>query len=81
MSDIAPLHTRSCPVCQSPLIAAVRERVPIDRCPRCRGVWLDAGELDRILAHAWAARDDDDDDDDDRDEDEPSAAGAFGRRS
>jgi Zn-finger nucleic acid-binding protein len=47
----------NCPVCaETQLMMAERMGVEIDYCPRCRGVWLDRGELDRLLA-ADAARD------------------------
>jgi Zn-finger nucleic acid-binding protein len=36
-----------------------RAEVEIDYCPECRGVWLDRGELDKIIERA--SRDDDDD--------------------
>src|SRR3989337_1758725 len=39
----------SCPVCRVPLTMSEREGVEIDFCPQCRGVWLDRGELDKIL--------------------------------
>ncbi|MCB1030994.1 MAG: zf-TFIIB domain-containing protein [Acidimicrobiales bacterium] len=38
-----------CPVCDEPLSISSREGVEIDFCPQCRGVWLDRGELDKIL--------------------------------
>jgi uncharacterized protein len=38
-----------CPVCQVELKIADREGVEIDYCPKCRGVWLDRGELDKLL--------------------------------
>ena len=38
-----------CPVCQVPLVMSERQGVEIDYCPQCRGVWLDRGELDKIL--------------------------------
>ena len=39
-----------CPVCKSPdLVMSERQGVEIDYCPQCRGVWLDRGELDKIL--------------------------------
>ncbi len=41
-----------CPSCQAPLVAKMRYDVEIDFCPRCRGVWLDRGELDKIIAHS-----------------------------
>ncbi len=41
-----------CPSCQVPLAMAERQGVEIDYCPRCRGVWLDRGELDKIIERA-----------------------------
>lgn len=39
-----------CPVCTSvDLVMAERQGVEIDYCPQCRGVWLDRGELDKII--------------------------------
>jgi len=39
----------NCPVCNVPLVMSERQGVEIDYCPKCRGVWLDRGELDKIL--------------------------------
>ncbi len=38
-----------CPVDGEMLVLADRGGVEIDYCPRCRGVWLDRGELDKII--------------------------------
>lgn len=38
-----------CPVCSSDLQIATRAGIEIDYCPTCRGVWLDRGELDKII--------------------------------
>ena len=38
-----------CPACQLDLKMAERQGVEIDYCPQCRGVWLDRGELDKII--------------------------------
>jgi uncharacterized protein len=39
-----------CPVCETvDLKMSERQGVEIDYCPKCRGIWLDRGELDRIL--------------------------------
>lgn len=69
-----------CPNCQETLIMTERQGVEIDYCPSCRGVWLDKGELDKIIERAAQAEsgggakpqkekkqweDRDDDDDDD----------------
>ena len=37
------------PGCKSELKMADRQGVEIDYCPQCRGVWLDRGELDKII--------------------------------
>ncbi|MEX2274045.1 MAG: zf-TFIIB domain-containing protein [Actinomycetota bacterium] len=39
-----------CPQCQVTLMMAERQGVEVDYCPQCRGVWLDRGEIDRIIA-------------------------------
>ncbi|MNJ93367.1 hypothetical protein D3C87_110470 [compost metagenome] len=40
-----------CPVCKDPaLVISERKGIEIDYCPECRGIWLDRGELDKILA-------------------------------
>jgi|SRR6478609_6804453 Zn-finger nucleic acid-binding protein len=39
----------SCPVCRVPLAMSDRQGIEIDYCPQCRGVWLDRGELDKII--------------------------------
>ncbi|MGU7779631.1 TFIIB-type zinc ribbon-containing protein [Burkholderia sp. PU8-34] len=42
-----------CPVCKTPdLLLAERQSIEIDYCPECRGVWLDRGELDKLIARS-----------------------------
>ncbi len=41
-----------CPVDESTLVMSERQGIEIDYCPRCRGVWLDRGELDKIIERA-----------------------------
>lgn len=41
-----------CPVDNETLVMADRNGVEIDYCPKCRGVWLDRGELDKIIERA-----------------------------
>lgn len=41
-----------CPIDGETLLMTSREGVEIDYCPRCRGIWLDRGELDKILERA-----------------------------
>ncbi len=39
-----------CPICpETDLVMTERQGVEIDYCPKCRGVWLDRGELDKII--------------------------------
>ena len=42
-------RTILCPICDGAMQLQATHGVDIDQCPRCRGVWLDRGELDRIL--------------------------------
>jgi len=50
-----------CPVDGNTLLISERQSVEIDYCPQCRGVWLDRGELDKLIQR----------DDDSRDHDRP----------
>ena len=43
-----------CPACRVDLVMSERQGVEIDYCPKCRGVWLDRGELDKILERSAA---------------------------
>ena len=43
-----------CPIDGTPLVITDRSGVEIDYCPACRGVWLDRGELDKIIERAAA---------------------------
>jgi Zn-finger nucleic acid-binding protein len=55
-----------CPIDGTNLVITDRAGVEIDYCPQCRGVWLDRGELDKILdraANQPAPRSDDHDHD------------------
>ena len=45
----------SCPVCRVPLAMSDRAGIEIDYCPQCRGVWLDRGELDKIIERSAAS--------------------------
>lgn len=51
-----------CPHCpEKTLVMSERQGVEIDYCPECRGVWLDRGELDKIIVRSRDDRDSDDD--------------------
>ena len=39
-----------CPACDVELQIADRQGIEIDYCPKCRGVWLDRGELEKLLS-------------------------------
>ena len=46
-----------CPVCREPdLVMTDRQGIEIDYCPQCRGVWLDRGELDKIIDRSAGAQ-------------------------
>lgn len=44
-----------CPIDETELQMTERQGVEIDYCPKCRGVWLDRGELDKIIDKATPA--------------------------
>ena len=45
-----------CPTCNdTALVMTDRQGVEIDYCPQCRGVWLDRGELDKLIERAAVA--------------------------
>ncbi|MDY0954738.1 zf-TFIIB domain-containing protein [Stenotrophomonas rhizophila] len=45
-----------CPVCKTQaLVMSERQGIEIDYCPQCRGVWLDRGELDKIIERSTDA--------------------------
>ena len=52
MRDQAAVSAMLCPVCHVGLAMTDRQGVEIDYCPQCRGVWLDRGELDKIIERA-----------------------------
>nr|WP_066794408.1 zf-TFIIB domain-containing protein [Sphingomonas soli] len=44
----------TCPVDGATLVPTERSGIEIDHCPTCRGVWLDRGELDKIIERSAA---------------------------
>jgi Zn-finger nucleic acid-binding protein len=49
-------HTMKCPSCtDTALVMSDRQGVEIDYCPQCRGVWLDRGELDKLIERSATA--------------------------
>ena len=45
-----------CPRCGAGLAMSERQGIEIDYCPQCRGVWLDRGELDKVITRSEAAQ-------------------------
>ena len=45
----------ACPIDGTTLVMSERQGIEIDYCPSCRGVWLDRGELDKIIERSSAA--------------------------
>ncbi len=48
-SEATSKSNMKCPVCAVALVMSERQNIEIDYCPECRGVWLDRGELDKII--------------------------------
>ena len=46
-----------CPLCELEMRITDRDGVEIDYCPQCRGVWLDRGELEKIVAREATSAD------------------------
>jgi Zn-finger nucleic acid-binding protein len=46
----------NCPACHNTMIILEHEQVELDYCPACRGVWLDAGELELLLDEPTQAK-------------------------
>jgi ribosomal protein L37AE/L43A len=44
-----------CPKCDGSLIEVAHDGIQIDQCDKCNGVWLDAGELERLTKHEESA--------------------------
>jgi Zn-finger nucleic acid-binding protein len=56
MNDRFKEKTMKCPGCpESTLVMSDRQGVEIDYCPGCRGVWLDRGELDKLIERSASA--------------------------
>ena len=45
-----------CPIDQATLTMTERQGIEIDYCPECRGVWLDRGELDKLIEAGAGSR-------------------------
>lgn len=57
---VAPLEPRRCPRCPDQILDrrwfSAAEKVEIDQCPQCRGIWLDAGEFTRVCEEIKIAK-------------------------
>ncbi len=38
-----------CPICNENLLLSEKQGIEIDYCPKCRGIWLDRGELEKLV--------------------------------
>ena len=47
----------NCPICKVELKIADRQGIEIDYCSQCRGVWLDRGELDKVIERSGTRSD------------------------
>jgi Zn-finger nucleic acid-binding protein len=47
------LKIMECPICKVTLLMSDKQGVEIDYCPTCRGVWLDRGELEKIIERSY----------------------------
>jgi len=73
------MKTMQCPACPpggAALIVVERQGIEIDYCSTCRGVWLDRGELDKLIDHS-ATREADRDRSRDRDRDRDRDRGEY----
>ena len=75
-----------CPIDSADLLMSDRQGIEIDYCPTCRGVWLDRGELDKIIErNAVETQRGNDDRDDNRrgsnDRDDDRRDGMFGPKT
>lgn len=54
MRNAEAVAAMSCPICKTGLTLSERAGIEIDYCPTCRGVWLDRGEIDKIVERSVA---------------------------
>ena len=54
MPNSEPAAGMLCPLDKTVLVMSERQGIEIDYCPTCRGVWLDRGELDKIIERSSA---------------------------
>jgi Zn-finger nucleic acid-binding protein len=44
-----------CPICKVKLLMSEKQGIEIDYCPDCRGIWLDRGELEKIIERSTSS--------------------------
>ena len=54
MRNQEQVNAMLCPTDKTALVMSDRQGIEIDYCPACRGIWLDRGELDKILERSAA---------------------------
>jgi ribosomal protein L37AE/L43A len=54
-AEQARAATLRCPKCDGALVEVTHDGIQIDQCDKCDGVWLDAGELERLTKHEESA--------------------------
>jgi Zn-finger nucleic acid-binding protein len=51
------IKAMNCPNCNITLVMSDKQGIEIDYCPQCRGIWLDRGELDKIIERSSGMQD------------------------
>lgn len=52
---LSKIEAMNCPSCkEEKLVMTERQNIEIDYCPSCRGIWLDRGELDKLIERSIA---------------------------
>ncbi len=55
-NNTTSIRIMKCPICpETDLVMTERQGVEIDYCPKCRDIWLDRGELDKIIERSMSA--------------------------
>lgn len=51
MEEARRLHWKKCPRCGNDMATRAVERIDVEECSACKGIFLDGGDLDRLLSH------------------------------
>jgi Zn-finger nucleic acid-binding protein len=49
------MHVSKCPKCHHDMELASYDRIQVDRCTHCKGLWFDSGELEELRKDTWMA--------------------------